>query len=334
MQIRVRVGLEGQHEDVAHQAACARRCPGEFRRRGAGCSAFQGSAGSLAARRGCRACSIRCSTSRTESRYSSSLRWSLELTARRKSRASESTASSTLLSPRSGFVPKEAVERQRRIELQRCRRRGRGPRDVRAIEHRVVLVHRRIGLLARQDQAGNLGRPAVACAQQLVEAHAGTDLAAGGQRSAREQVAGLRAVDVALEGLGVVEPADEQHLLAKLGERGQHLAELHASPAAVRPPFTAVKAVAREKNRQAYRRRARQFDLLWQRRPRLAATPSRGAPSSHRRPAARHGAKRYVRSSLTSRPEYLQVSRPVAYCHGIGLLLHEGLASLPRISRN
>ncbi len=90
--------------------------------------------------------------------------------------------------------------------------------------------------------------------QQLVEARAGADVAAGGQRCAREEVAGLRAVDVALQGLGVVQAADEEHLFAKVGQRREHLAELHARAAAARPPLAAVETVAGEEHRQPHGR--------------------------------------------------------------------------------
>ena len=49
------------------------------------------------------------------------------------------------------------------------------------------------------------------------------------QRRAGEQVAGLRAVDVPLQRLLVVEAADEQHLLAELVQRREHLARLALS---------------------------------------------------------------------------------------------------------
>src|SRR6185369_17609412 len=73
-------------------------------------------------------------------------------------------------------------------------------------------------------------------------------------RSAGEEVAGLRAVNVALERLGVVEAADEQHLLAMIGQRLEHLAQLHVLAFAPGPPFLAVKAVAGEEDGETDRR--------------------------------------------------------------------------------
>ena len=87
---------------------------------------------------------------------------------------------------------------------------------MRAVEHRVILVDRRVRLLAAEHQAGHLGRAAVGRGEALVDARPRADLAAGGQRRAGEEVAGLRAVDVPLQRLLVVEAADEEHLLAEV----------------------------------------------------------------------------------------------------------------------
>jgi hypothetical protein len=51
----------------------------------------------------------------------------------------------------------------------------------------------------------------------LVEAGSRADLAAGRQRRTGEKVAGLGAVDVPLEGLLVVEAADEEHFFLEVG---------------------------------------------------------------------------------------------------------------------
>src|SRR5579883_1755061 len=96
----------------------------------------------------------------------------------------------------------------------------------------------------------------MALRDHLIDARAGMDLAAGGQRRTGEEVAGLRAVDVPLERLGVVQAADEQHAVAELLERRQHLAELHALALSPGPPLLAMKAVAGEQHRQPDRRLA------------------------------------------------------------------------------
>jgi hypothetical protein len=70
-------------------------------------------------------------------------------------------------------------------------------------------VDRRIRLLAAQHQARQLRLLADPLGDHLVDAGAAADLAAGRQRRTGEQVAGLRTVDVALQRLGVVQPADE-----------------------------------------------------------------------------------------------------------------------------
>ena len=98
-------------------------------------------------------------------------------------------------------VAEQAVEGQGRVQLQRRRRGGRTPRDVRAVDHRVVLVDGRDRRLAAEHQARHLGLVLQPLGDDLVAADAGADLAAGGQVRAGEQVAGLAAVDAADQGL-------------------------------------------------------------------------------------------------------------------------------------
>ena len=173
------------------------------------------------------------------------------------------------------FVFEQPVEGQGRIELQRRGRGRRRPGNVRAVEHRVVLVDRRVRLLAAQHQARHLGRAAVRLREQLIDAGARANLAAGGERRAGEQVARLRAVDVPLERLLVVQAADEQQLLAEVGQRREHLAQLHRLAFALGPPFLAVKAVAGEQHGQPHRRFARTV------RCRAATSPQTLSDSSH-----------------------------------------------------
>jgi hypothetical protein len=71
---------------------------------------------------------------------------------------------------------------------------------------------------------------AVTLGAELIDAGAGTDLAAGGERRAGEEVARLRAVDVSFQRLLVVEAADEEHFFAEVRERGEDFAELHVFP--------------------------------------------------------------------------------------------------------
>ena len=149
-------------------------------------------------------------------------------------------------------VLEQPVKGQRRINFQRRGSRRRGPRDVRAVQHRVVLVDRRVGLLTAQDQARHLGGPALRLRHELVEAGARANLATRGQRRAGKQVAGLRAVDVSLERLGIVKASDEYRLLAEVLQRGQHLAQLHLRTLAPGPPFLGVKPIAREEHRHAH----------------------------------------------------------------------------------
>ena len=94
------VGAEGEHQDVAHEPHVLVDVLRDAVGAGAACRACRASAASLAAGRVLPAWSIRCSTSRTRVRYSSSRRWSdrADLPCAGPL-ASSSTASSTLLSP-------------------------------------------------------------------------------------------------------------------------------------------------------------------------------------------------------------------------------------------
>ncbi len=82
---------------------------------------------------------------------------------------------------------------------------------MRAVEHRIILVDRRVRLLAAENKARYFRRTADALRKQLVDAGAGADFAARSERRARQEIAGLRAVDVSLQRLGVEEPANEKH---------------------------------------------------------------------------------------------------------------------------
>ena len=88
---------------------------------------------------------------------------------------------------------------------------------------------------------------------ELIDARARTDLATAGKRSTREDVAGLRRVDVSLEGLGVVEPLDEVEPAAEVVKRREHATELHRLPLPLRPPFLGMEAVAGEEDGQPRR---------------------------------------------------------------------------------
>ena len=84
------------------------------------------------------------------------------------------------------------------MQLQWRRRGGRTPRDVRAVEHRVVLVNPRIGPLATQNETWHLGRAPVSLSDNLVDAGTRTNLATRGKRRPGKQIAGLRTVNVPL----------------------------------------------------------------------------------------------------------------------------------------
>ena len=94
------------------------------------------------------------------------------------------------------------------------------------------------------------GGPAGPLGDDLVKAGPAADPAAIGQRRTGQKIAGLRTVDVPLERLLVVQPADEQQLFAEVGQRLQHGTEFHLLPCAFRPPMARVKAAAGKQHRQ------------------------------------------------------------------------------------
>ena len=105
-----------------------------------------------------------------------------------------------------------------------------------------------------KTRLGSFVARALCCADDLVDAGAGANFSARGEQRRREQVAGLRTVDVPLRRLLVVEAADEEQLFAKVVQRVEHFAQLHVVPFAFGPPLLRVKAIAAEKDGQADRR--------------------------------------------------------------------------------
>src|SRR5690606_29871714 len=87
------------------------------------------------------------------------------------------------------------------------------------------------------------------------------DLSAGGEGRARQEIAGLRAVNVSLEGLLVVEPFDEEEPGSEVVERVENLAQLHAGAFPLRPPLPSVESVAGEEDGRADRGVAARFGL-------------------------------------------------------------------------
>src|SRR6185312_693891 len=108
--------------------------------------------------------------------------------------------------------------------------------------------------LGAEYQAGNLGLPLGALGDDLVATDSGLDGAGRFEVGAGKEVAGLAAMDAADERLGVVQAANEVHLLANGVERLEHLAERHGLAFALGPPFLAVEAVAGEEGGEPHRR--------------------------------------------------------------------------------
>ena len=163
---------------------------------------------------------------------------------------------------RRGVVLEEPVKSQRGIQLQRRRRSRRTPRDMRAVEHRVVLVHRRVRLLAGQHEARHLCAASVGLREQLIEARARADLATARDGSAGEDVARLRTVDVSFPRLRVEQPAHKEHPLAEIFQRLQHAAQLQRLTLALRPPFLRLEAVTRKGHAKPHGSFAGGFVLL------------------------------------------------------------------------
>ncbi|MFM1941923.1 MAG: hypothetical protein RI897_905 [Verrucomicrobiota bacterium] len=112
-------------------------------------------------------------------------------------------------------------------------------------------MDRWVGFFATDDEAGDFGGVSVVFGEELVDAGARAYFTAGGEWCSGEKVAGLGAVDVALECLGVVEAVDEDELVAEWGERGQDLAEFHLLALTFGPPFAGVESVAGEEHGEA-----------------------------------------------------------------------------------
>ena len=102
---------------------------------------------------------------------------------------------------------------------------------------------------------------------------------AGSQRCTGEQVAGLRAVDVSLLCLFVVETADDEQLFLVSLQRLEHLAQLHGSAGTSGPPFLAVEAVSREEAGESQRGLARSALGSPARHPRPVPIRARAEPS-------------------------------------------------------
>ena len=102
-------------------------------------------------------------------------------------------------------------------------------------------------------EARHLRRSAMPLSDQLVDARPRSNLTTGRQRSTRQHVAGHRTVNVSFESLGVIQPANEQHIRAKVSQRREHLTEFHLVSLTLRPPLLAVESVAREQHRHANR---------------------------------------------------------------------------------
>ena len=73
----------------------------------------------------------------------------------------------------------EPVECEGRIQFQRRRSGRRTPRNVRAVKHRIVLVNPRIRPLAAEDKARHFRRVSVMLRDKLIETGPRTNLAAG-----------------------------------------------------------------------------------------------------------------------------------------------------------
>ena len=131
------------------------------------------------------------------------------------------------------LVLEHLIERKCRVDLERRRRSRATPRDVRNIQHRVILVHGGVRLFTAKHEAGQLGSMADLLRDELIDTGAGLHPSAGGQWRTGEQVAGLRTMDIALERLVVVGAADEHHPIPEIIEWMQHLTQRHVGALAL-----------------------------------------------------------------------------------------------------
>ena len=151
-------------------------------------------------------------------------------------------------------VFKQAVERERRVDLHRDGRVRVLPRDVRTVGHREIrLVITGDGLFAAEDETGLSRLVAEARREDLIHADAAVEDGALGERQAGEEITRHAGVDADARGGAVVEAADDIQLGAKRLQRLQRFAQLHLGPGALGPPMLAVDAIAHEHGGESLR---------------------------------------------------------------------------------
>ena len=151
------------------------------------------------------------------------------------------------------LAAEEAVEGQRRIQLDRDRRIRRAPRDVRRIDHRILaLVEAADRLLAAEHQAGHRRFFLEMLRQLLVHADAAVDHPAAQEVGPGKDVAG--AAGVAAVAVPVEQAVDDVELFLVGRQRLQARAQFHRRAVALRPPVRRRDAVADEQAGEPLRR--------------------------------------------------------------------------------
>ena len=75
-------------------------------------------------------------------------------------------------------------------------------------------MNRGVGFFATEHETGDLGVFANVPCDHLIHARTRANISSRSQWSTRKKVAGLRTMNVSLEGLGIVKPPDEMHVIS------------------------------------------------------------------------------------------------------------------------
>ncbi len=200
--------------------------------------------------------SIRFSMSRMPSKYSFSLWWSSRLT--RGLRPADSRlhrVEDAAIEGPAGAVADEAIEGARRVDLLGRRLARRDPRQARAVDHRQPVFEPQLVGLDAEHEARDRGLVADGVGDDLIHRRAGPDhVGIEADRRAREQVHAAEVRAGRDERRLVVQPADEDHVLAVRQHRRQAGPELHRRAGALGPPVRRLDAVREEHDAEAQRR--------------------------------------------------------------------------------
>ena len=144
-----------------------------------------------------------------------------------------------------GLTAEEAVERERWIQLNRDRRIGVAPGNVRGVNHRVLaLVEATHRLFAAQHEARYQRVIAIVSGQLLIHADATLDDAPSMQIRSGQNVA--RAASVSAVSLTIEQTVDNVELLLERSQRFERRPQLHLAAIPLGPPMRRRNAIADE----------------------------------------------------------------------------------------